>query len=282
MVLRTKNDSLLRELVPYLVATPYNLPYLDRAPFGLAVPDANVINPLAMASEQFLLLLQQLDSLTFGPEGMPMPRWVFYDCSELPGALFGFARPASQLSTWVREAYQVPSGYDGLVPYSMYIAIPMFPPGAWFGHNLCSIAGILPEEELTGLGSITKAVALRAFRTRDLYGATQWDSKALFIHTKFGPLQMMTAYTPAHSEAETTTYHFPVTEECLRAAAGDPDVVIERPEADFYVTHSEVEVMVELQDAIERGERFVIPGPPVADPGGGPFRVPVHRVREES
>ena len=36
------------------------------------------------------LLLEQLDALTFGPEGMPMPLWVFYNASELPGGIVGF------------------------------------------------------------------------------------------------------------------------------------------------------------------------------------------------
>lgn len=279
MVIHTRNSAILTDLVPFLVATPSNLPFLDRAPFGLAVPDAHVIDPLRMQSEQFLLLLQRLDQLTFGPEGMPMPRWVFYDCSELPGAIFGFARSVDELSDRARALYEVPDDYQGLVPYSMYIAIPMHPPGCWFGHNLASIAPTLPEEGWKGLGSVTKAIALKAFRSRMLYGATQWDSSALFIHTRFGPLELMTAWTPAHSEAETVTYFMPVDDRCILAAAGDPSAEIPRPEAHFTVGAQDRDKMLELQDALERGERFMIPGPPVPDPARpGAFRVPVRRI----
>ena len=31
-----------------------------------------------------------------------------------------------------------PELYDGLIPYSMFIAIPMLQPGGWMGHNLAS------------------------------------------------------------------------------------------------------------------------------------------------
>jgi hypothetical protein len=277
MVIHTRNDRIARELVPFLVATPFNLPFLNRNPLGFAIPDAALVDPLRVDSEQFLVLLQRLDAATFGPEGMPMPRWVFYDCSELPGAIFGFARPAAQLSDRARALFEVPDGYAGLVPYSMYIAIPMHPKGYWFGHNLASIAPILAEEGLHGLGSVTKAAGLAAFRTRVLYGATQWDSTALFIHTRFGVLDLVTAYTPAHSEAETLTYAVEITDLGLRAAAGDPAAVIERPAPDFTIHHREVARMIELQDAIERGERFVVPGPPIREPDGT-FSVPVHRI----
>jgi len=69
-----RNPGLLAELVPYLVATPFNLPHLNQQPFGVAAPV--IIDPLRMESEVFLRLLHRLDGLTFGPEGMPMPRWV--------------------------------------------------------------------------------------------------------------------------------------------------------------------------------------------------------------
>ncbi|GMV41745.1 MAG: hypothetical protein AMXMBFR64_34610 [Myxococcales bacterium] len=280
MVIRTRNDAILRDLEPFLVATPFNLPFLDRSPFGMSIPDENVIDPLRVESERFLLLLQRLDQATFGPEGMPMPRWVFFDCSELPGAIFGYARRAEDLSEHARAVYDVPADYRGLVPYSMYIAIPMHPRGCWFGHNLASIAPTLPEEDLKGLGSITKAIALKVFRSRTLYGATQWDSSALFIHTRFGPIELMTAWTPAHSEAETVTYFLPIDDLRIRAAAGDPTAVIERPAPDLTVGAEDRELMLELQDALERGERLIIPGPPVPDPQRpGAFRVPVHRVR---
>ena len=173
-----RNPRLLDEFTPYLVATPFNLPALDRAPFGVPVPPENIIDPLKLESEVFLRLLHRLDGLTFGPEGMPMPRWVFFDCSEMPGAIYGLARPAATLWPKARELFKVPHDYDGLVPVSMYVAIPMHRPGIWFGHNLSSLAPVferagVTDTDLRGLGSLTKGLALKCFGVQEFWGATQ-------------------------------------------------------------------------------------------------------------
>jgi hypothetical protein len=277
--LALRNASVFERLVPYLVATPFNLPHLHRRPLGLPIPDENVIDPLKLQSRAFLALLERLDGLTFGPEGMPMPRWVFYDCSELPGAIFGFAIPATEATDEVRAVFGLSASYEGLIPFSMYIAIPMFERGSWFGHNLCSIAPTLPSWNLGGLGSVSKALALKVFGVRKFYGATQWDSKALFIHAKFGPLDLMTTYTPAHSEAETLTYSFTVSDEGVRAALGDSQASLNRPEPTEWVTHRDVSRMKEMQAAIEAGERYVIPHAPRFS-SDGVLQVPVARVTD--
>ena len=253
---------LAARLQPFVVATAFNRRGVDYAPFDLNIPRANRIDPTRLGSEQFALCLQRLDGRTFGPEGMPMDRWVFYDCCYMPGLIFGFGVPVAQLSDHAREVLAVPDEYVGLVPYSMYIAIPMAPRGAWMGHNLASIGRMLPEEKLGGLGTLTKSIALKCFGVREFFGATQWSSTALYIHTKVGPLDLLTAYTPAHSEARTLTYGFAVDDESLLAAIGAPGIHAERPEADLWIDAGDTEAMIALQDRIEAGERFVIPGPP--------------------
>jgi hypothetical protein len=272
-----RNPGILDELVPFIVATPANLQQLDLSPFGVDVPTQHVIDPLRLGSEGFLDLLHRLDGLTFGPEGMPMPRWVFYDCAELPGAIFGLGRPAATLWPKARELFQVPQDYDGIVPLSMYIAIPMSMRGVWFGHNLASIAPVLRTAgfdavDLRGLGSLTKGLALKCFGVQWFWGATQWLSTALFIHVKFGPLKLATAYTPAHLEQETLTYGFEVTDDKLRASMGDRAVRIERPAVDFWVDSHDTDGLRALQDRIEAGERFAIPEKP---DHGEQIRVPI-------
>ncbi|MFZ4578850.1 MAG: hypothetical protein ACOYOB_10690 [Myxococcota bacterium] len=279
---KIRNPSLLDELVPYVVATPFNLLQLNLNPFGVPTLPEHVIDPLRLDSETFLTLLQRLDGLTFGPEGMPMPRWVFYDCAELPGAIYGLARPAQTLWPRARDLFRVPDDYQGLVPVSMYVAIPMPKAGMWFGHNLSSLAPVFEQEQVTeldlrGLGSLTKGLALKAFQVQEFWGATQWLSKALYIHVKFGPLSLSTAWTPAHSEAETLTYGFRVTDEALRASMGDPTVTLARPAPDFWLDGHDQKGMIALQDRIEAGERFVIPESPRPVAEGG-VRVPITRV----
>jgi len=258
----THNDALFATLSPFIIATPGALAQLDVTPFGLATRWH--IDPLVAANGPFFRLLQRLDQLTFGPEGMPMDRWVFYECAELPGAIYGLALPASALTDAERTAMLVPQGYTGPVPFSMYIAIPMRTvrhERTFFGHNLASLNRVFPDRQLGHLGSITKALALKAFRAERFFGATQWSSAALFIHTKFGPLELETAWTPAHSIAETLTYAFDVSDASLRAAAGDPGTTLVRPTPDRFVAADDVPVMQELQAQIEAGARFVLTGP---------------------
>ena len=268
---------LVQALEPFVVATPFNARVLDFAPFGVTVPPQHRIDPTRLDAEPFLARLQTLDGRTFGPEGMPMDRWVFYDCCYMPGAIFGFARPAEALSDQAREVLDVPPDYEGLVPYSMYIAIPMVShPGDWMGHNLASIGPLLPDEPLRGLGTLTKALGIRCFGVRGFYGATQWSSRALFIHTKFGPLDVHTAWTPAHSEPRTLTYGFAVTDESLLAACRAPGHVLPRPAPDAWIASDDTEAMVALQDRIEAGERFVVPCAPRRE--AGRQLVPIARV----
>ncbi|MCG8418122.1 MAG: hypothetical protein MJE77_09300 [Proteobacteria bacterium] len=275
-LLRTRNNAILRDMTPYLVALPNHWKLLDRSPFGLTISQENTIDPTLTSSERFLLLLQTLDRLTFGPEGMPMPRWVFYDCAEIPGAVFGFAQRAENLPKSVREAIGLEAGETGLVPFSTYIAIPIRPPHVWFGHNLSSLNPTFPAMNLKGLASITKALGLKVFRCVTQIGATQWDSDALHIHTRFGPLQLVTAWTPAHSEAATLTYRLDVTDDKLRHAYGDMDAPIHYPDADFEIAADDWEAMRDLQARIEAGEQFAVVGSPRRHEKGR--RIPVARI----
>ena len=272
----TPAKRILSELTPFVVVPNMGQHRLNYAPFGLTVPTRYRIDPLRLDNAAFCHQLQQLDGRTFGPEGMPMDRWVFFDCCFMPGAIFGFGREASTLSPHAREVLGVPDEYVGLVPYSMYIAIPMTNPGAWMGHNLASIAPLLPEEKLQGLGTVTKALGLKWFGTETFYGATQWAPKALWVHQKFGPLAIHTAYTPAHSEVQTLTYGFDVTDAELLGALGHPDFSFQRPEPDLWIRSGDIESMVALQDRIEAGERFVMPSAPQSD--DGTMLVPIAKV----
>jgi hypothetical protein len=253
-----RTETILSKLQPYLVCTPYNRPFLDTAPYGAQIPEANIINPLIVGSETFLDLLQIMDALTFGPEGMPMSRWVFYDGSELPGGIFGFGMPASDVDAEIRKSYHIPDDYEGLVPFSMYIAIPTPEKDTWFGHNLASLNPVFPDLGLSGLGTVTKSLGLKAFGCDIQVGATQWDSSALFIHTRFGPLELETAFTPAHSEIMTLTYIARCTDNNLKAALGDPGAHQVRPEADLWIRSDRPDDARALHLRIEAGEKFCV------------------------
>ena len=279
----SRAEPILERLCPFLVAPSFNLDLLDTSPFGLEIGDENLVDPLLTSSETFLDILQAMDAITFGPEGMPMARWVFYDGSELPGGIFGFGLPAGDAPKEVTSGLPVPGDYDGIIPLAMFIAVPTPEPGTFFGHNLASTNHVFPSLGLKGLGTVTKAMGLEVYRARRQGGATQWDSLALFIHTRFGPLELETAFTPAHGELNTLTYTCPCTKESLLAALAVPGVALERPDPTLWVSSEDADTILGLHQQIEAGTRFCIPGPPRVlkdgEPGERVLEVPVTRLK---
>ncbi|HHH28212.1 MAG TPA: hypothetical protein ENK57_07685 [Polyangiaceae bacterium] len=261
-------------LEPFLVTRGDPAGRYDLEPFGLTVSPGLCYEATRSATGAVIDRLVQLDSLTFGPEGMPMPRWMFYELAALPGAAFGFGLDAGVLPDESRGRLGLGDDARGLVPVSMYIAIPIMP-RVWCGHNLASLKRVLPELGLRRLASRTKAFALRCLRCEQQIGATQWDSDALFVHAKFGVLELLSAWTPAHEFPATLTYRLDVTEAGLRHALGEGDPPA-APPADFEIDADDHAAMRTLQTRIEAGERFAITGKPRV--GEGVRRIPIARI----
>jgi hypothetical protein len=278
MMLRPRNERLLAELELFVLCPPDNRPHLDLSPFGLSIAEDGFLDPLRDASSPFLERLVSLDRGTFGLGEMPMPRFLFFDASALPSGIIGFAKRAHALSKRSREVLQVPADYRGLVPLSMYIAMPMIEPGAFLGHNLASLAERLPDEGLAGLGRLTKAVTLKALRAKVQVGMTQWDSRALHVHTRMGPLDLLTSWTPAHAEPASMTYRAHLDDAALLHLAGDPDGHVERPKAELWIDSDDTAAMKALQERIENGERFrMVAAPSMLE--GGRQRSPIAPIK---
>ena len=252
----------LKNLEAFLVATSYNRSGFNLEPYGLNIEPQNLIDPTHSTSERFCDLLLKLDSITFGPEGMPMDKWVFYDICYMPGAVFGFGIRSKQAPQELLELFKVKPSEDILIPLSMYGTIPTTQLGAWMGHNLSSIGSKLKFRSFRGLGTLSKALGLKVVNAKEFYGATQWNSIALNVHVKFGPLKLYTAYTPAHSDSHTLTYGFTCTDQALLAAMGHPDHDFERPIAETWIRAQDEASMIALQDRLEAGESFCIPSGP--------------------
>jgi hypothetical protein len=260
-------DILTSEKVrPYIFANPDSFNYFDTTVWGLEIEQENFISCLDSKRKHFFHNLQSLDAFSFGPVGMPMERWVFFDCGEMPGGIFGFGIKAQDLPLEVRKQYKYGSDDEEFLPLSMYIAIPMVG-GAWFGHNLCSANSVLrPHKmDLPGIALLTKAIGTQVMRIRDHFGATQWASGSLNIHLQLSDMELRSAFTPAHSFDETITYYSLYTPKKIiaalsgqkRAAAG----------SDFMVDGHDRQRMIELQKLIEQGESFTICGRPCKQDG---------------
>ncbi len=203
-------QAVLDVCTPYVITHRANLGSLDLAPWGVEVPEAHRYDPTRLSTLAISDRLHRLDRFSFGGQDMLMPRWVMYDCGTFPGIVFGFGRRARELRPMVRRAYRVEHDDDAFVPLSMWIAVPCGEPGAWFGHNLASVNILMGESPLPGLGRLTKGIGVALTRATRQYGATQWTSRSLHVHLTLGPLELLSAYTPAHTHPATLTYRLEV------------------------------------------------------------------------
>ncbi len=268
--MRERFRRILETCEPYVVHSPHGgVGEIGSVP-GLELDPALCFDPLRAGSASFLHALQRLDEMTFGPVGMPMPRWVFYDCAESPGGIFGFARRADAVPEWVRRALRLEPSYTGPVPLSMYVAIPMLEPGCWHTYTLCSLNEVAPGAGPANMRLLTEALGLQLFGIETVYGATQWRSPKLSVHTRFGPLELMTSWTPAHSDPATLTFRCPITDERIERALGPAP---EAPAAERWIDCDAVDELRQVQREIEAGARYRVIGAPVVE--GSSTRVPV-------
>lgn len=251
------------KLVPFVLATPANRAHLrlDRLPPGLA--PAVVVDPQAVAHGELVRLAQHLDDLTFGPLGLHMPGWVFYDCAVMPGAIFGFGASADQLKPWVRRVMGVADDYDGLVPLSLFIAIAMLPNGAWLVYSLTTLNLVAPGSTYEGLLRETLAAGLALLPIGQLYATVQWRSPTLPHYTALGPLEVLTAWTPAHDIPSTLTFRVPITDAAVAGLlAGDGTVHPDTSAPNRLVEVDRTEDLKELQALVERGVPAAVVAPP--------------------
>lgn len=170
-----------------------------------AIEDLVVFDPLKDDSTTFFNLLYKLDGACFGDKAMGMDKWVMLDCAIMPGGIFGFAIESKDITTEIKKFLNVKDDYKGLVPLSMFIAIPMANNESWFAHNLSSLNSQL-KTKIKSLGYLTKLHGLNVLNIKKLMGITQWDSDSLFVHTKIAPMKILRAYTPIHTHPNSLVY----------------------------------------------------------------------------
>jgi hypothetical protein len=226
--------------------------------------------------------MQLVDRLTFGPFGMEMPSWVFYDCAVMPGAVFGLAMRAANLEPWAKGALKVPDGYDGLVPLSQFIAIPVLAgfqpdiaipvpstiahadaaPESWLLYTLESLNQVSPGIAPAGLLPLTLALGLEVFPIRELYGITQWRSPKLMPYADLGPLELTSAYTPAHSLPRTLSFRVRPTPQSIRNLLTWSPTLPDAPRPTLLLDVDDLGQLIDVQRRIEQGERIHLVGHP--------------------
>ena len=220
-------------------------------------------NPLKMSDVNFADQILNLESKAFQKSAMPMPRWVFYDCSVMPGIVCGFAQRTETLS----EEHKNQIGFDKNLewtPLSLFIIIPTVRRGEWVAHNLCTVNSLLSKEQQKyALGFLTKAFGLWYGNVEILCGMTQWGSPSIKLHSHYGPFEVLTAYTPVHSYAQTLTYRTVLDYRCWPGFFTNSDSEIEPSyrKSGLVVDPNNLDTLKALQQNIEEGR-----GPFFLDP----------------
>jgi hypothetical protein len=215
-------------------------------------------NPLEMDQVKFADQILGLESKAFGPSGMAMPRWVFYDCALVPGFVAGFAHRTSSLPESVKVALTVDESEEW-TPLSLFIIIPtMSETGEWVAHNLCSVNSLLSkQDQYYGIGFLSKAFGLWYANVRTCVGMTQWTSPSVRLHSHYGDFEVLTAFTPVHSYSRTLTYRVNVDVGHWPAffTKGPDDGFLNRYEpAGFEVDPKDEESLKGFQRRLERRE----------------------------
>ncbi len=179
----------------YVLGNQENICEFDMNPFDAS---AHYIDPLLTSNKTFIDLLIQLDGLSYGDKKLGMEKWVALDCGMLPSAFIGLAKSVNSLDDCLKDKFDLPDGYVGFVPVSMYCAIPSAKKGSWISHSLASIV------QGKGLGLLTKVLGLKIFRAQEIKGIAQYNNSSVKIHTKISNLKLISALTSAHSIPEMT------------------------------------------------------------------------------
>ncbi|MBX7232537.1 MAG: hypothetical protein K1X29_10675 [Bdellovibrionales bacterium] len=216
-----------------------------------------VKNPQNMDEVDFTDQILRLENKVFDKINLSMPRWVFYDCAIMPGIIVGYAIKKKSASAKILQIVE-PQPHSEWVPLSLFIIIPTLVPGEWVAHNLSSINSALSEpERFYGLGFISKAFGLWYANIEVCCGMTQWTSPAIKLHSHYGDMEILTAYTPAHTYAQTLTYRVKVSAEswpCFFAKDSPLHFHSKYRATALEVDRKDDKSLLRLQRLLERGE----------------------------
>ncbi|MFZ3230278.1 MAG: hypothetical protein WA160_08740 [Pseudobdellovibrio sp.] len=214
-------------------------------------------NPLDLKELPFAEAIYQIEWKSFGHQDLAIPRWVFYDCAAMPGFIAGFAGRTKKISKKITSLLSY-SDENEWCPLSLFIIIPTMHKGEWVAYDLCSVNSLLPkEDQIYGLGFLSKAFALWYANVNQCSGMTQWGSPSLKLHSHYGHLEMIGAYAPVHTHAKTMTYRCEVNTDCWeKFFTHEPDLAFleKYGKTDYLIDPNNEEAMIKMQNRIQNNE----------------------------
>ena len=192
---------------------------LELEPCGVPIAPLDFLGPYdhSWKLEDLMRVYNVLNATAFGPKGIPLPNWVMIDLGLLPSAFLLVTLPKERVAAELTDPRHSDADrerlglvlpavlaeaqrlhYDGPIPVAGYCAAPTPAPGAWVGWSLCSA--------IPGLGTVAKGLALEAYRAKTLAGVAQFYDRALRVHRKFGPMEIVAAVLDLHPVKHTMAY----------------------------------------------------------------------------
>ena len=184
------------------------LPHLDLTPLGVPATFLDAAREPGWVERYHAVNLARFG----GP--LALPGWVLVDLYLLPSAI-GLLLDGE------------PHASPNIV--AAYYAAPSLEPGTVIGVSLLSL------REGLGAGYAVKALTLAMYRARVQRGVTQWASRALRVHTRFGPLEVEGPAPGVHGAAA-ESFVYRVT---LGAPSPEDAVAVPIPEAKARVAAGE-------------------------------------------
>ncbi|MBK7583725.1 MAG: hypothetical protein IPI67_26465 [Myxococcales bacterium] len=211
------------------------------------------------AAEQHPSLVERYrdaNALAF-PGDLTLPGWVLSDLYLLPSAIGLLVCPGSFLDVPTRKRLSL--GPEDVAIAAAYYAAPTIEPGTFIGVSLLSLVPKILAS------AWVKALTLKMVRARRLRGVAQWASPAVRVHTRMGPLRVVSSVPGTHEfRAKSFVYESNLedSDAWSAAMARKPTTAVAEkiPSSDF-------ERLAAMCASAEAGEQiFVVP--PGLDPSG--------------
>lgn len=194
-------DQLDRHLVPYVLTTRRNIPFLD---LDLDLdPEPRIVLLEDEKNAEFCSILNHSNHQAFGGRnGMGMPLWVMLDCAILPSAVVGFMLPVDHTPDDLIDRLDVDDDYEGHIPVSEYCGSPTVEEDCISGFSLHT------HLKGQGIATRTKALAMAIYGARTQVGVTQFYNPAIRVHVRFGAMEILVHRPAVHTHPDDSfVYH---------------------------------------------------------------------------
>ena len=274
-------DNVVEQGVSFYVASHKAiLSHLNLVPYGHAVTPLDFMTDRSSGEwnvEYFMRLFNRMNGIAFGVRGIPMPFWVMIDLALMPSAaviaavsqdrfaeMLQAIRPSGARDKMEELLADTRASAEGCpIPVAGYCAAPSAAPERWMGWSLWSVMPGL------GVAPSVKALALAIYRTGHQVGVTQWSNTVLRVHTRFGPLRVLSATLPLHTVPGSFAYEVDLSGS-RRHASQDPTALLDA--GDLQSIH-------DMQATMSAGEKeYFVVSPGLIYRSGKPM-VPIVEVR---